>query len=36
MMPTDGSPIQLENIDLGWRLDIWEQGSLQPTIFINY
>jgi len=36
MMPTDGSPIQLENIDPVWRLDIWEQGSLQPTIFVNY
>ena len=36
MMPTDGSPIQLENIGPVWRLDIWEQGSFQPTIFINY
>jgi len=28
MMPTDGSPIQLENIASMWRLDNWDQGSL--------
>ena len=28
MMPTDGSPIQLEKIAPMWRLDNWEQGFL--------
>ena len=28
MMPTDGSPIQLEKIASMWRLDNWDQGSL--------
>jgi len=28
MMPTDGLPIQLENIAPMWRLDNWEQGFL--------
>jgi hypothetical protein len=35
-MPTDGSPIQLENIAPMWRLDNWEQGSFQLNININY